>query len=88
MKLLAYWTIAKLTLRSKPFLNEEELVDATELISNLAEQSTMNAFLVMADLVNYRCKNGSWAKKFIWESTTLIEPLTWRKGMCSSLVNE
>lgn len=72
------------------FLKNNESIDATEFISNLAEHLQISIPDIMSELAEYRTNSGLWSKTFVWDSLkarsdeTRLHPLTWWKGICTS----
>lgn len=72
------------------FLKNNESIDATEFISNLAEHLQISIPDIMSELAEYRTNGGLWSKNFVWDSLkarsdgTKLNPLTWWKGICTS----
>lgn len=50
------------------FLKNNESIDATEFIRNLAEHLQISIPDIMSELAEYRTNSGLWSKTFVWDS--------------------
>ena len=50
------------------FLKNNESIDATEFISNMAEHLQISIPDIMSELAEYRTNSGLWSKNFVWDS--------------------
>lgn len=62
-------------------LTKDEDLEAMNFIHEVGENLCIN---VMAELANYKARDGFWSKRFTWEDVDSINPVTWWKGICSS----
>lgn len=64
-------------------LSHAQQLEALEFIDQVASHmETVDSANVLVDLANYRAKEESWSKAFLWKCVDKITPVTWWKGMC------
>lgn len=58
--------------------------DATEEVFKAAtKMQNVSEHVVLAELANYRAKEGFFQKKFLWEALNNVSPTAWWSGFCS-----
>lgn len=62
-------------------LEEDEEVEAMDFLHTFGCRLNLE---VMADLANYRAKEGLWGKSFVWSNLQNIDAVIWWKGICKN----
>ncbi|XP_071478193.1 uncharacterized protein [Diadema antillarum] len=66
-------------------LPEDATNDAIQYIVEWAKTSGLEVGRVLANLAEYRAKDGRlWSKKYLWEAASHVAPATWWKGICDT----
>jgi hypothetical protein len=65
-------------------LAADEVSEGIELLGLLAEQMNLDSGVILANLAEFRCKEGFWSKPAICNSAAHLSPCTWWKGLCVS----
>lgn len=65
-------------------LSEEEVIEASEFICNFSNRYDILEKDILADLSNFRGKDGLWKQEFLWKTAKEVSPVLWWKSWCSS----
>lgn len=70
------------------YLQENEKVEAIELIINVGTGIGLNENEILMDLANYRCKEGFYSTSYLWKTVheDQFSPILWWKGFCSDRI--
>ncbi|CAH1997063.1 unnamed protein product, partial [Acanthoscelides obtectus] len=65
-------------------LNEDQLMEAIDLISEMARSLNLDVGKVVANLAQFRTKTGFFSRNPLWDSANGTHPVIWWQGLCTS----
>lgn len=65
-------------------LNEDQLMEAIDFISEMARSLNLDVGKVVANLAQFRTKTGFFSRNSLWDSVNSTHPVIWWQGLCTS----